>query len=85
MKFDFVHAEKANFPVALMCRHLGVSRAGYYAWVERPESKRRVEDRALTAEVESVTTPARSDTERLVCRRNCRHVVGALPRSASRV
>ena len=26
MKFAFIHAEKANYPVAFMCRHLEVSR-----------------------------------------------------------
>ena len=31
MKFDAIEAEKAKYPVALMCRMLEVSRAGYYA------------------------------------------------------
>ena len=33
---------------------LGVSRAGYYAWRRRPESKRREQDRVLLSEVETV-------------------------------
>lgn len=51
MKFSFIHAKKASLPVAAMCRALGVSRSGYYAWAERPESARSRSDRELTAEV----------------------------------
>ena len=47
MKFDFVDAEKASFPVSLLCRELGVSRSGYYARQHRPEPKRNVEDQRL--------------------------------------
>ena len=31
MKFAFIATEKAAFPVSLLCRILGVSRAGFYA------------------------------------------------------
>lgn len=34
-KFTLMHAEKANHAVELMAGLLGVSRAGYYAWVRR--------------------------------------------------
>ena len=44
MKFRFIRAEKARFPVAALCEHLEVSRSGYYAWAERPESARSRSD-----------------------------------------
>jgi hypothetical protein len=47
VKFGFIDAQKAHFPVDFMCEQLGVSRSGYYAWKERPESERHKADRAL--------------------------------------
>ena len=54
MKFEFIRAQKAKFSVSFMCRRLGVSRAGYYAWAQRPESARARADRALGVEVEAI-------------------------------
>jgi putative transposase len=33
-------ANQACFPIAAMARVLGVSKAGYYAWLQRPPSAR---------------------------------------------
>lgn len=40
-------AEKTRWPVKVLCRVLKVSRAGYYAWRERKESRRTAEDQRL--------------------------------------
>lgn len=52
--FRFIDAERAYLPVALLCRMLGVSRSGYYAWRSRPPSKRSREDAALTAKIREI-------------------------------
>ncbi len=43
MKFEFIQAEKANFPVAMMCRSLEVSRSGLHASRRRRPSARSKE------------------------------------------
>ena len=44
-------AEKENFPIALMCRLLRVSRAGFYASCIRLESARMRDDRRLKVQI----------------------------------
>jgi putative transposase len=53
-RFRFVDAEKARFPVSLLCKIVGVSKSGYYAWKSRPPSKRSREDAALTEKIREV-------------------------------
>jgi putative transposase len=54
VKFSFIHAEKASFPVKAMCRVLGVTRQGYYAYATRPPSTRVQQDAALCETVREV-------------------------------
>ena len=42
---------QASYPIAAMCRLLGVSTSGYYAWAKRAVSRRAQEDAALLAEI----------------------------------
>ncbi len=51
MKFAFIDAEKATWPVDTMCSVLGVSRSGYYAWVGRPPAPRTLEDAELVVDI----------------------------------
>lgn len=50
-RYRFVDAEKASFPVALLCRVLTVSRSGYYAWRNRGPSARQQGDQHLGAQI----------------------------------
>ena len=52
-------AEKASFPIAFMARHLEVSRAGFYAWLKRPESERSRQNRRLTQRIQEVHAESR--------------------------
>jgi putative transposase len=49
--YKLIDAEKACFPVAVLCKVLSVSRSGYYAWRDRPPSKRSQQDAALIAKI----------------------------------
>ena len=48
-----------DLAVDFMCQQLGVSRSGYYAWKERPESERHKADRALAEVVTAVHQESR--------------------------
>lgn len=49
MSYAFIDARKAEHPVSRMCRVLSVSQSGYYAWKRRPQSRRRRDDKVLSA------------------------------------
>ncbi len=58
--FRLIEAEKANFPVRHMCRWLGVSPAGYYAWRSRPASDHDVADAALRQRITEIHAESRA-------------------------
>ena len=51
MKFSFVAAKQVAYSVVAMCRLLGVSTSGYYAWKKRPPSKRVGDDARLAVDI----------------------------------
>jgi putative transposase len=53
-RFRFVEQEAAQFPVSLLCRVVGVTRQGYYAWRRRPPSARELADRVLAERVKAI-------------------------------
>lgn len=52
--FKLIEAERASFSVPLMCRLLGVSRSGYYAWRDRPPSRRDRANAELTGMIKDI-------------------------------
>jgi len=53
MRFKLIDAAKEEFPVQRLCKVLGVSPSGYFAWKSRPASQRQRDDLVLLAHVRS--------------------------------
>jgi putative transposase len=58
--FRFIEAERASHSVPLLCRVLGVSRSGYYAWKNRPPSERARFDAVLLEKIEMIHRNSRA-------------------------
>ena len=54
MKYRFISANREIFRVGRMCNVLSVSRSSYYAWLKRPESSRKRENRKLAAKIKVI-------------------------------
>jgi putative transposase len=52
--FELIDAEKASYPISLLCRVLKVSRSGYYDWKDRSLSKRAKENALLTERIREI-------------------------------
>jgi putative transposase len=59
MRFAFIDAEKAHWPIEVQCEVLGVSRSGYYAWKGRPEAPRAREDAEVVVEIKAASEVGR--------------------------
>jgi putative transposase len=57
--FNLIDAERASYPVAVLCRMLGVSKSGYYAWRGRPPSERRRQDTLLIEKIREIHSRSR--------------------------
>lgn len=54
MKFAFIRDHRAEFCIDVMCDVFAVTRAGFYAWLDRPESPRATRARELAAQIRIV-------------------------------
>jgi transposase InsO family protein len=54
MTFRFIDQHKEQWPVRLLCKALGVSAAGYYAWRQRPRSNQAQRRDTLLVEVRAI-------------------------------
>ena len=52
-------AHRATHRLATLCRVLGVSPSGYYAWRQRPLSARARADVTLSAQIQAIHTRSR--------------------------
>lgn len=49
MRFAFVEQHRGEFRLDVMCRVLGITKSGYFAWRGRPKSTRKTRDAELKA------------------------------------
>jgi putative transposase len=68
-----IDAEKANYPIAFMCRLLKVSRSSFYAWTNRVETPTQGRRRVLAVEVAKEFGDSRQTS-------GCRRITAALNR-----
>jgi putative transposase len=52
--FRIVAAEKASFPVSLLCNTLEVNRSSFYAWERRAPSDRALSDAWLVEQIREI-------------------------------
>lgn len=50
-KYEFIRHNRKEYKVTRLCDVLEVSTTGFYDWLDRPESKRSQENRALTEKI----------------------------------
>ena len=60
MRFEFIRAEKAFYPLTVLCSVLEVSRSGFYAWCKRRRSARATSDAQLAVQVAAVSKRSRA-------------------------
>jgi putative transposase len=52
MRYRFIQAEKAQYPVEVLCRVMAVARSGFYAWCQRPMNRRAQQNQHLLAQIQ---------------------------------
>ncbi len=90
MRFAYIDAQKARFPVTLLCRTLDVSESGYHAWRRRPPSTRAAENVRIAVHIKASFAKSRETygsprlTEDLRCSgiKTGRHRVARLMRES---
>jgi putative transposase len=58
--YRLIEAEKATHSVPMLCRLIGVSRSGFYAWRNRPPSERSRFDAVLLERIETIHRNSRA-------------------------
>jgi putative transposase len=58
--YRLIEAEKATHSIPMLCKLLGVSRSGYYAWRKHPPSERERFDAVLSEKIETIHRNSRA-------------------------
>lgn len=60
MRYRFIEAEKASYPLPVLCRVMRVSRSGFYAWRHRVPSGREEANRQLVSQIRLLHVQSRT-------------------------
>ncbi len=71
-----IDAEKANYPIAFMCRLLRLPRSSFYAWANRVETPTQARRRALAVAIAAEFAASRQTS-------GCRRITAALNRAGT--
>ncbi len=76
--FSLIAAEKANFPVSVMCRALGVNRTSFHDWQRRAPSDRALSDAWLIEKIKQIhaTSDATYGARRIHAELRLEHGIG---------
>jgi putative transposase len=59
VKFHFIATHRAEFRLRTLCRVLGVSSSGFYAWVRRPAPRQAARNEALLVHIRAAHAASR--------------------------
>ena len=59
MKYRFVAAERASYPVRLLCKVVGVAASGFYAWLRRVPGRRQADEQRVKEKVGQIFQASR--------------------------
>ena len=71
MSYRFIDRERIPSPVTLWCQVLAVPRSGYYAWRQRGESPRAIENKRLLERIRSIYPAPKNGMVALVSMMRC--------------
>ncbi|WNJ21542.1 IS3 family transposase [Pontibacter sp. G13] len=57
--YEFIGRHRGEFSVERMCKVMEVSRSGYYAWRNRPQSRRAIENRQILEKIRIIHAQSR--------------------------
>lgn len=60
MRYAFIDEHRSVWPLPVMCRILEVSKSGYFAWKNRPDSAKEKSDRVLAEKIATIHSEHRS-------------------------
>lgn len=84
MKYQFIHNNRKRFPVLVSCRVLKVRASGYYAWVNRPLSRRDWRNAIILNQIRSIHEKSRRvyGSPRIACELREKGIYISRPRVA---